>query len=450
MRKSKIKSADLGDLPPGMHGMGDGLQFRVVAGKTGINRTWVLRFTLNGKADVMGLGRYPDVTESVARQRAEEYRRLAKQGIDPKAHRDARAETVKVKEVAAISSKSIAFKEMAERWIAAHRDEWSCTNPHYGTDKRYARLLTAHVYPLLGATPVREINTDLVLQVLEPIWRTLQSSHLVRNLMERVLQMATAHKYREGENPARWDLLKHLLPAPQLIHKKKNFAALPYQQIPAFMARLRSVDGRDARALELAILCGGRMDEIRSAKWSEFDFEARMWIIPARRTKTGKRSGQDHHVPLTDRAIEILNSMSRLPGYRHFQRKSHRDPLGGGASDYVFPSHHTHRQGTNTISTVAMLTQLRAICDYRDRDGDPVTVHGFRSTFNDWAADTTDFDRDTIQMQLSHAVAHGTEAAYRRGKALEKRRRLVDVWADYCAGKTNVIQMDQYTSTPSG
>jgi len=171
--------------------------------------------------------------------------------------------------------------------------------------------------------------------------------------------MAGAHKYREGENPASWKILRHLLPSPSLIHKTKNFVALPYDQIPAFMAKLRSVDSTAARALELAILCGGRTDEIRCATWGEFDLGARMWVIPAERTKTGKKSGQDHHVPLPDRAIDILNKMPRV-------------------SDYVFPGRYANRNLNAAIplGEGAMLDQLRAICDYRDRDGDPVTVHG--------------------------------------------------------------------------
>jgi len=403
--------------------MGDGLQFRVVAGKTGINRSWVLRFTLNGKADNMGLGRYPDVTESVARQRADEYRRLAKQGIDPKAHRDAQAVTVKAKEVAAKAQvlKSITFEEMAEEWITARRDEWKSVGRD-SNEKICRSKLSTYVYPLLGALPVREIDTDLMLRVLNPIWKTMKKADTVRGLIERVLEMAGAHKYREGENPASWKILRHLLPSPSLIHKTKNFVALPYDQIPAFMAKLRSVDSTAARALELAILCGGRTDEIRCATWGEFDLGARMWVIPAERTKTGKKSGQDHHVPLPDRAIDILNKMPRV-------------------SDYVFPGRYANRNLNAAIplGEGAMLDQLRAICDYRDRDGDPVTVHGFRSTFNDWAGDQTEFDRDTIQMQLAHKVVKGSEAAYRRMRALEKRRRLVDAWSDYCMGRSNVV-----------
>ena len=147
-----------------------------------------------------------------------------------------------------------------------------------------------------------------------------------------------------------------------------------------------------------------------------------MWVIPAERTKTGKKSGQDHHVPLPDRAIDILNKMPRV-------------------SDYVFPGRYANRNLNAAIplGEGAMLDQLRAICDYRDRDGDPVTVHGFRSTFNDWAGDQTEFDRDTIQMQLAHKVVKGSEAAYRRMRALEKRRRLVDAWSDYCMGRSNVV-----------
>jgi len=425
---------DLGNLPPGMYGLGDGLQFRVDDGKTGLNRNFVLRYTLNGKACVMGLGKWPDVSYADARQKGDEYLRLAKQGIDPKAHRDAQAATVKAKEVAAKAQvlKTITFEEMAEQWIAARRDEWK-SGKRRPTDGRYRILLSTYAYPTLGALDVREIDTDLVVETLTPIWKTLKSADLVRNLIERVLQMATAHKYREGDNPARWDILRHLLPSPHLIHKKKNRVALPYNMVPEFMAKLRSVDGRDARALELAILCGGRMDEIRSATWPEFDFEARMWVIPAERTKTGKRSGQNHEVPLSDRAMAILldqRAFTLKSGYRHFPRIRRRDP--GRVNDYVFPSHHTNRKGTDTICTSAMLSRLRAICDYRDRDGDPVTVHGFRSSFVDWASDCTDHDRTTIEMQIAHAVVKGSEAAYRRGRALEKRRRLIEAWADYC------------------
>jgi integrase len=423
MSKSKIKSADLGDLPPGQYGMKGGLLFRVTAGKTGVGRNWILRFTLNGKPDNMGLGKWPDVPDVVARQRADEYRHLAKQGINPKADRDARAETVKAKEMAteAAALKTITFKEMAEEWFDAYRDEWSDRSK---TEKDYRATLSRYAYPLLGALPVREIDADLVLQVLKPIWKMLKKADRVRNVIERILEMATAHKYREGENPARWGLLHHLgLPSPHLIHKTKNLVALPHDQIPAFMAKLRSVDSRDARALELAILCGGRTDEARSARWTEFDFEKRLWIIPAIRTKTGKKTGKDHEVPLSDRAMEIVNVRPRI-------------------SDYVFPGRHRNNRRLNVaipIGIKAMRRQLLAICNYCDRDGDPVTVHGFRSSFNDWAGDCTEFDRDTIQMQLSHKVGNTVELAYRRGKALEKRRSLVEAWSDYCMGRSNIV-----------
>jgi integrase len=424
MSKSKIKSADLGDLPPGTHGMGGGLYLRVSPGKVGFNRNWILRFTLAGKADNMGLGRYPDVVESVARQKAAEYRALAKAGIDPKAHRDARTESVKVKEVAAKSTavKSITFAEMAEQYLVVHRDEW--TDRPGGIEQQYRSKLSNYVYPVLGALPVRDIDTDLMLKVLSPIWKTLARADLVRNLIERILEMATAQGYREGENPARWKILRYLgLASPSLIHKTKNRVALPYEQIQVFMATLRSVDRKEARALELAILCGGRMDEIRCATWPEFDFDARLWTIPAMRTKTGKKSGLDHQVPLSDRAMAILNAMPRI-------------------SNYVFPARYAHggrNPNTFPMANNKMLLLLQDICDWRDRDGRLATVHGLRSAFRDWAGDCTDFDRDTIEMQLAHKVVKGAEAAYRRTRALEKRRRLVEAWSDYCMGRSNVV-----------
>jgi integrase len=249
-----------------------------------------------------------------------------------------------------------------------------------------------------------DVDTGMVLKALEPIWATKpETASRVRGRIEAVLDWSKARGYREGENPARWrGHLDKLLPARRKVRKVEHHAALPYAELPTFMADLRKREGIGARALEFAILTAARTGEVIGATWAEIDLETRLWTIPADRMK-GRRQ---HRVPLSDRAIEILAALPRIQG-----------------NEFVFPG---ARDG-KPLSNMAMLKTL-------ERMGrDDLTSHGFRSSFRDWAAETTGYPGDLVEMALAHVVSNATEAAYRRGDMFDKRRRLMDDWAAYCA-----------------
>jgi integrase len=245
--------------------------------------------------------------------------------------------------------------------------------------------------------PVAAIDTGLVMRVLEPIWRTKnETASRVRMRVERILSWATTHGYRNGDNPARWQgHLDNLLPPQTKVAPVQHHKALPFAEIPEFIVRVRERDGLAGEALIFLILTAARTSEVLGAKWTEFDLDAGIWTIPASRMKAAR----EHRVPLSDRAVEILESLPR-------------------DGERVFP-----------LSNMALLQLLRRM--WR-RD---VVPHGFRSSFRDWAAETHEAARDVVEMALAHAISDKTEAAYRRGALLEKRRKLMDDWAAFCLPK---------------
>ena len=247
---------------------------------------------------------------------------------------------------------------------------------------------------MIGRLPVAEVNTALVLRILQPIWTTKsETAARVRMRIERILSWATVQGYRSGDNPARWDKhLDNLLPAQGKVAPVRHHPALPYAEVPAFIRELHELDGFAAEALEFMILTAARTGEIIGAKWSEFDLKATVWTVPAKRMKAGR----EHKVPLTKRAVEILKALS------------HDD-------ERPFP-----------LSNMAFLQLLKRV------GRTDITPHGFRSSFRDWCAETHDAARDVAEMALAHAVNDRTEAAYRRGDLFEKRRRLMDDWAAFC------------------
>jgi len=375
---------------PRMIGDGSGLWLRISAGGS---RGWIFRFMLAGRSREMGLGSVEDITLAEARELARECRKLCRQGIDPiEARRDQRT-ALRLED-----ARSITFEECAERYLIAHRAGWG-----NGHASNWASSLRAFVFPVFGALPVQAIDVALVMKALEPIWSTKsETASRVRGRIESVLDWATARGYRQGDNPARWrSHLENLLPKKSRVHRVKHHAALPYVEIAAFMVALRLQDGVAARALELAILTGVRSDEALGATWDEVDLVEKHWTIKASRMK----SGVTHRVPLSGRVIEILGELRALQ-----------------ESELVFPG-----SRRRPLSHSAMLRVLRAM-GRRD-----LTVHGFRSTFRDWASECTNFQPEVKEMALAHAIDSKVEAAYRRGDLFNKRRQLMALWDRHCA-----------------
>jgi integrase len=366
----------------GLYSDGGGLALQV--SKDGA-RSWVFRFMLNGRERCMGLGSLNAVSLAKARQKAASARELLADGKDPIETKHAlRASLAPV----------MTFTRAAEEFIAAHRSGWR--SEKHATQWR--RSLATLAQPLVGALPVQDINTDHVIAVLSPLWRDKHvTASRLRGRIENILDWATARRLRSGDNPARWKgHLEYLLPG--RARNVEHFAALAYAKLPVFMVALRKQEGTAARALELLILTAARMSEATGARMEEIDLVAAVWTIGSERMKAGR----SHRVPLSPPAIEII-------------RRS------GSDAGFVFPG---AKRG-KPISRMALPLQLK-------RMGIDCTVHGFRSTFRDWAAERTDFPNEVIEMALAHTIRSKVEAAYRRGDLLEKRRVLMGEWAAFC------------------
>ena len=379
---------------PGMHPDGDGLYLRVTKAGT---KNWVLRYMLAGKAHWMGLGPQSLISLQEARAKAIDARRLRHEGVDPiKARRAARQRAW------LDAAKAITFKDCAARYIAGHQAGWR--NAKHAA--QWESTLETYAEPIIGSLPVQTVDTALVMRVIEPIWATKpETAGRLRGRIELILDWAKVHGYREGENPARWrGHLDKLLPARAKVRNIKHHAALPYAETGAFVAALKEQEGTAARALEFAVLTAARTGEVIGATWDEIDLAKREWTIPAGRMKAGK----DHRVPLSDRAVKILELLKPT------------DPAQGS---YVFQG----GKPGKPLSNMAFLMLLRRM------GRTDLTAHGFRSTFRDWTAECTNFPGEVAEMALSHAVEDKVEAAYRRGDLFEKRRRLMATWAAYCA-----------------
>jgi integrase len=383
---------------PGMYGDGGGLYLRVTEDGA---KNWVFRFMLNGRPRWMGLGPFALYGLHEARGKALDARRLRHEGIDPIDTR--RASRIRARLEAA---KAMTFKQCAESYIASHRAGWR--NAKHAA--QWEATLATYVYPAIGALSVQVIDTGLVYKVLEPIWTAKpETAGRVRGRIEAILDWAKVRDYRAGENPARWrGHLAKLLPARSKVAKVEHHAALPYNELPGFMVGLRAEDGIAARG---AILTATRTGETMGARWSELKLDQKIWIIREERMKGGK----EHRVPLSARALAILDEMRVL------------SPQADRSSDqFVFPG----GKAGKPLSNMAFLMLLR-----RMRLGD-LTAHGFRSSFRDWASERTGFPSDVAEMALAHAVGDKVQAAYRRGDLFEKRRKLMDAWADFCAKRS--------------
>jgi integrase len=376
----------------GYYGDGGGLFLQVSAQGS---KSWVFRFKENGRLREMGLGPTHTVTLAEARDKARNCRKLRLERIDPIEAR--RAEWAKAKLEAA---KAMTFRACAERYIAAHKAGWRSPK----SLAAWEGTLEAYVYPAFGSLPVQGIDTALVMKAIEPIWAEKpETASRVRGRIEAILDWATARDYRAGENPARWrGHLENLLPTKTRVRRVEHHAALPYQEIAGFMASLRGEESVAARALEFTVLTGARTGEVIGARWNEIDAAQRLWIIPAERMK----GGREHRVPLSPAALAIINAMAALR-----------------CGDFVFPGGKSNRP----LSNMAFLMLLRRM------ERSDLTVHGFRSTFRDWAAERTSFPAEVAEMALAHAVGDKVEAAYRRGDLFHKRRQLAEAWAKFCA-----------------
>jgi integrase len=394
----------------GRHADGGGLYLHVTGPGRG---QWALRFMRQGKAREMGLGAVDldgtrgGVTLAQARERAAEAQRLLREGRDPiEARREAEAET----ERARLSSRP--FREVADTYITTHEAGWRSAVHR----TQWRTTLEAHVHPVIGDAPVADIGTEDVLGVLTPIWTAKpETASRVRGRIEMVLDFAKARGWRQGENSARWrGHLAHMLPARKKVARVEHHAALPWQEIGAFMARLRQHKATTARALEFTILTAARTGEVIGARWSEIDIENAIWTVPAERMKAGKA----HRIPLSGAALAVLRHMLPL-------QSAERD-------GFVFPG---LKRG-QPLSRMAMLKLLG-----RMGHGD-LTVHGFRSAFRDWCEEATHTPHAVSEAALAHAVADKVEAAYRRGDLFEKRRALMEGWAGHCAkGPTPAVAL---------
>jgi integrase len=378
-----------------MYADGGGLYLRVTDNGT---KNWVFRFMLNGRTRWMGMGALHIVGLAEARTRAAGFRLQRHDGIDPIDAR--RAERLQTRLNAA---KALTFKECAARYIASHRAGWR--NPKHAA--QWEATLATYAEPVMGGLSVQAIDTALVLKVLEPIWTTKpETAGRVRGRIESILDWAKVRGYRAGENPARWrGHLDKLLPARSKVRRIEHHAALPYAELPGFLVSLRKQEGTAARALEFAILTAARTGEVIGARWNEIDFLEKTWTVPAMRMKAGR----EHRVPLSARVLAMLEEVQ---------------PLRHAEDGFVFPG----AKFGQPLSNMAFLMLLRRL------GRDDLTAHGFRSTFRDWAADRTNFPAEVAEMALAHAVSGKVEAAYRRGDLFEKRRRLMDAWAEFVTG----------------
>jgi len=378
---------------PGVFSDGGGLYLQITPRLT---KSWLFRFMRQGKARGMGLGPLHTVSLAEAREKALNCRRLLVNDIDPLEERR------RQRAAAHRGPRSMSFRECASRCIRTHRAAWKNAR-HLA---QWENTLSTYAYPVLGEQAVGDIETGDVLRVLEPIWlQKTETASRLRGRMEAVLAWAAARGYRSELNPARWKgHMDQLLAKPSHIRKVRHLPAMFYADVPGFMRALEVDPEPSALALRLLILTATRTSEVVGARHSEFDLDARLWTIPAARMKASRM----HRVPLSDAAIALL-----------------RPVLRAESAGLVF-----QRRRGQPLPSTAMLEVLK-------RHGhDGLTVHGFRSTFKDWARETTDHAREISEAALAHAIGDSTEAAYARGDLFAKRAALMQDWADHVAGGT--------------
>lgn len=377
----------------GRHAVGgaDGLHLRVTEG----SRSWVLRIQVGSTRRDLGLGAFPAIGLAEAREMAREQRKSIAAGNLPIAPKKEAKKQIQEKQASTRT-----FKECAEAFITSKSSEWK--NPKHR--QQWENTLIAYVYPHIGSLTVSSVELPHVLACLEPIWITkTETATRVRGRIESVLSYATVRNFRSGDNPARWrGHLDSILAAPNKVQKVEHHEAMPIDDVPAFMQLLKAKVGNSIRALEFLVLTAARSGEIRGATWEEIDLEKGIWTVPGKRMKTGV----EHRVPLSMEAIAVL-------------RKSHAMVSTG----LVFPA---PRGGQ--LSDMAFTQVMR-------RMGLTCVPHGFRSTFRDWCGERTNYPRELAEQALAHILSNKVEAAYRRGDALEKRRDMMQRWAEFTCGE---------------
>ena len=384
----------------------DGLQLQVTPSGA---RSWLLRCTVGSKRRHVGLGGYPDVNLAQARERAREARELIRHGIDPIEHRKAATEAL-----VASQKRGMTFSRAMERYLVGKLAEFG-NEKHR---KQWRATLDLYAAPELGGLLVDDITAQDVQRVLEPIWLTkTETASRLRGRIEAVLAWAAVSGHRTGENPARWrGNLDAVLPKPSKVAKVVHHPALALTNTPDWFADLSGRKGMATRALEFMAMTAARSGEIRGAKWSEIDLDARLWTIPADRMKACK----EHRVPLTDAAVSLLFELDQFAG-----------------SEFVFPAARGGMLSDAALSACMKRIHAANPSGYCDsRSGRPGVPHGLRSTFRDWAAERTEYPREMAEIALAHSVGSDVERAYRRGDMVEKRRGMMEAWGEFLRGRT--------------
>ena len=381
-----------------MHSDGNGLHLKIQLSKKSntLNKSWIFRWGAQGK-NTMGLGAYPTVSLATAREKTLECKRLVASGLNPRDERDKVKTKLKV-----AKAHSITFEKAANEYIKTHRESWK--NVKHA--QQWENTLETYAFKKIGKVPCADVTKEQVLSILTPIWSEKhETATRLRGRIEKILDWAIAKGYRTEVNSA---VLKgNLQPLLPTINKRKRVEhhnALHYDDVPTLFKSIKNDPSTSARALVFCILTATRTTETTDAMWSEFNLEKNIWIVPKERMKRGI----EHRVPLSTQLIEILSYMDK------------------SISNYVF--HGAHRT-SKPISNMTMLKYLQ-----RKQGYEKITVHGFRSSFRDWAAEKGNFSREVCEQALAHSLADQTEAAYQRADYFDKRMVLMQTWADYCFG----------------
>jgi len=371
-------------------------------------KVWAFRYMLKGKARKAGLGSYPTVSLSMARETANQYRKWLYQGIDPMDQRDRQHTNA--------SKKVPTFISAAARFILTNRHQWK-NRKHI---KQWISTIRTYAKPKIGNRLVSDITGEDIQSILSPIWNSkTETAKRVQGRIERILDWSTAMKYRTGDNPARWNgNLDQIFPAPNKVKKlnnggnEKHQSAMPYQELPDFYEHLEAKNSNPSKALKFLILTACRSGEVLNATWNEIDLDNKTWTIPASRMK----AGNEHRIPLTDKMIEILESLPRL-------------------NDFIFAGNKYNRP----LSSMAMLTMMRKMGYVKEGKYPAYVPHGFRSSFRDWCEEQSSAPHGVIEKALAHTINNATERAYNRGDLFDKRRFLMESWGQFISDKRSKV-----------
>ena len=410
----ELSALEVKNLPPGSHAVGGVAGLLLEVTPTG-GKTWILRVRTGARRREIGLGGYPSTSLSEARNKARDTREAIGKGVDPVAEKQAQKAALLAQQA---SLKTFAW--CAATYIASLKDQWKNAKHQ----AQWTSTLETYAFPIIGKLPVQSIALPHVLDVLNqaqadkgnaPLWDAKnETASRLRGRIEKVLDWATVHGYRDGLNPARWKgHLDAIMKAPSKVQKTEHHKSIPHGDMHEFIKALRQQDGTGARALEFAILCASRSGEVRGARWEEIDLKKGLWTIPGERMKAGK----PHTVPLSKQALHLIAAI---------------EPTAG--TDLVFPSPRGKVLSDMTLTAVMRRMQLEAV------------PHGFRSTFRTWGGEQTAYPRDMLEFSLAHTLESKVEAAYMHGTQIEKRRKLMQDWADYLdkpsANSDNVILLN--------